>query len=67
MGRRSPASLAPSLGSCKYNISLMAVGQAPLVSTTLRKVARSAIADSGRGRSSAMLQRSTPRALPNGQ
>eukprot|EP00971_Amphidinium_carterae_P199619 3962260-Amphidinium_carterae.2 len=67
MGRRSPASLAPSLGNCKYNISLMAAGQVPLVSTTLRKVARSAMADSGSSRNTAMLQRSTPLALPKGQ
>eukprot|EP00971_Amphidinium_carterae_P088483 1750707-Amphidinium_carterae.1 len=45
----------------------MARGQAPLVSTILRKVARSAMAESGRSLSSAMLHRSTPRALPRGQ
>eukprot|EP00971_Amphidinium_carterae_P254509 5052848-Amphidinium_carterae.1 len=45
----------------------MARGQAPLVSTILRKVARSAMAVSGKSLSSAMLQRSTPRALPRGQ
>eukprot|EP00971_Amphidinium_carterae_P334743 6470189-Amphidinium_carterae.1 len=45
----------------------MACGQAPLVSTILNKVARSAMAESGKSRSSAMLHRSTPRALPKGQ
>eukprot|EP00971_Amphidinium_carterae_P207482 4116752-Amphidinium_carterae.1 len=34
MGRLSPASRAPSLGSCKYNISLMAIGHLPVVSTS---------------------------------
>eukprot|EP00971_Amphidinium_carterae_P127562 2527302-Amphidinium_carterae.1 len=67
MGRRSPASRAPSLGSCRYNISLIACGQVPVASTILRKVAKSAMAMSGSILSSAMLQRSTPRALPSGQ
>eukprot|EP00971_Amphidinium_carterae_P110863 2196204-Amphidinium_carterae.1 len=67
MGRLSPASRTPSLGSCKYNISLIACGQVPVDSTILRKVAKSAIAVSGSILSSAMLQRSTPRALPRGQ
>eukprot|EP00971_Amphidinium_carterae_P108726 2152868-Amphidinium_carterae.1 len=30
IGRRSPASRAPSLGSCKYSISLIACGQVPV-------------------------------------
>eukprot|EP00971_Amphidinium_carterae_P327102 6458277-Amphidinium_carterae.1 len=67
MGRRSPASRAPSLGSCKYNISIIVRGQVPVASTILRKVAKSVIAISGSIRSSAMLQRSTPLALPRGQ
>eukprot|EP00971_Amphidinium_carterae_P225533 4473097-Amphidinium_carterae.1 len=67
MGRLSPASRAHSLGSCKYNISFIACGQVPVASTILRKVAKSAIAVSGSILSSAMLQRSTPLALPSGQ
>eukprot|EP00971_Amphidinium_carterae_P057436 1135462-Amphidinium_carterae.1 len=45
----------------------MACGQAPVASTILRKLAKSAMAVSGGSRNSAMLQRSTPRALPRGQ
>eukprot|EP00971_Amphidinium_carterae_P170510 3378598-Amphidinium_carterae.1 len=45
----------------------MACGQAPVASTILRKLAKSAMAISGRSRNSAMLQRSTPRASPSGQ
>eukprot|EP00971_Amphidinium_carterae_P204840 4065276-Amphidinium_carterae.1 len=45
----------------------MARGQYPTCSTALRSRARSSRAMSGRRRSSAMLQRSTPLALPKGQ
>eukprot|EP00971_Amphidinium_carterae_P209535 4156620-Amphidinium_carterae.1 len=45
----------------------MACGQDPAASTTLRKWARSSIAVSGKSLSSAILQRSTPLALPRGQ
>eukprot|EP00971_Amphidinium_carterae_P309748 6155531-Amphidinium_carterae.1 len=67
MGLLSPASLAPSLGSCKYSISRMTFGRTPMISTCLSKVARSCIAMSGNSRSSPMLHRSTPLAFPRGQ
>eukprot|EP00971_Amphidinium_carterae_P038544 757762-Amphidinium_carterae.1 len=45
----------------------MACGQVPVPSTIFSKMAKSAIAASGRSLSSAMLQRSTPLAFPRGQ
>eukprot|EP00971_Amphidinium_carterae_P072254 1429306-Amphidinium_carterae.1 len=45
----------------------MACGQEPVASTALRKWVKSPMAISGKSRNSAMLQRSTPRALPRGQ